>query len=386
MESAANLFDKLRKRAEVQSMRTGFYSNENVLKLKQNEKYKLRLLWIPAANGYDRDDPTIEQYIHRYWDNNAVGQKGIELYCKTSKYDEGETKAGFDCPVCKRMNKIYKEYTETNSKSLKEIYDTFKRVFRGYIPVYVISGPKEDVGKIKIFQFTKSFKDFFNQYIFGVSKTNNSKNDEKPVDEDEIIGIKAFTYYDEPKNKVELTAYDLSITVLPNKIRLGEKDVVVPKYTMNFTRNMSKIDLGWEDEELIEHYKKLSETLSFDKDFLKKTSTEDLEAFVKKYIDNSTASSNSIEETVEEETEVNEEENSPLNKMKKIAKASKEAAEYTKANEIEEPETEQSTNKSDDDDSPPFDADENSSNEEETSNKNNEDEEDVDIEDLLKNL
>ena len=94
MESASNLFDRLRKKVEAQSSRGGgFYSNENLLKLKIGEKYRLRLLWIPAPKGINRENPMINQYIHRFWDNNAVGSKNIEVYCKTSQYDEGETKA-----------------------------------------------------------------------------------------------------------------------------------------------------------------------------------------------------------------------------------------------------------------------------------------------------
>lgn len=315
MESASNLFDRLRKKVEAQSSRGGgFYSNENLLKLKIGEKYRLRLLWIPAPKGVNRENPMINQYIHRFWDDNAIGSKNIEVYCKTSQYDEGETKAGWDCPICKEMSNVYKEYSSTQSKSAKEIYDTFRRTFRGYVPVYIVSGPEEDQGKIKILQYTKSFKDFFDLHIFGIDK--DSKDGQ--VDEDDILSINAFTYYEPTNNSVQLEGYDFIVTVGSKTIPIRGKNVQVPDYKLSFKNSKTEIDFGWGDE-TVENYLKLSETLSFDKDFLKKSTTEELENFLNKYIKNTSTeveSDNKKPEAVTEEVE-----NPQIKKMKEMAKA-----------------------------------------------------------------
>lgn len=388
MESASNLFDRLRKKVEAQSSRNGggFYTNENLLKLKIGEKYKLRLLWIPAPKGINRENPMINQYIHRFWDDNAIGSKNVEVFCKTSQYDEGETKAGWDCPICREMSSVYKEYSSTGSKSAKEIYDTFRRTFRGYVPVYVVSGPEEDQGKIKILQYTKSFKDFFDLHIFGIDK--DSKDGQ--VDEDDILSINAFTYYEPKDDSVQLEGYDFIVTVGSKTIPIRGKNVQVPDYKLSFKNSKTEIDFGWGDD-TVENYLKLSETLSFDKDFLKTSTTEELENFLNKYIKNS--SSSSIEEDASDEV-TEEVENPQIKKMKEMAKATtrrlnskndededegeKEAVEKPKkaskaVKQVKEEPKEEPTFKDDD--------------EEETSTTDSSnDEDDINLDDLLKNL
>ena len=313
MESALNVFDRLRKQAEAQSSKggSGFYTNENLLKLKIGEKYRLRLLWIPAPKGVNREHPMIGQYVHRYWDNNAIGSKNIEFYCKTSSYDEGETKAGWDCPVCREMSNIYKEYSKTQSKSAKEVYDTFRRTFRGYVPVYVVSGPEEEVGKIKILQYTKSFKDFFDLHIFGIDKDSKDGH----VDDEDILSINAFTYYEPKDDTVQLEGYDFTVTVGSKTIPIKGRNVQVPDYKLNFKNSKTEIDFGWGDE-TVERYIKLSETLNFDKDFIKISTTEELTGFVNKYIKNSEVDDEGISDEIDEEIE-----NPHVNKMKEMAKA-----------------------------------------------------------------
>ena len=314
MESASNLFDRLRKKVEAQSSRTsgGFYTNENLLKLKIGEKYRLRLLWIPAPKGVNRENPMINQYVHRFWDNNAIGSKNVEVYCKTSQYDEGETKAGWDCPVCKETSKIYKEYTASGSKSIKEVYDTFRRTFRGYVPVYIVNGPEEDQGKIKILKFTKSFKDYFDLRIFGIDNSNPNAT----VDEEDILSINAFTYYEPKDDSVQLEGYDFVVTVGSKSIPMQGRNVQVPDYKFDFKRSKSEIDFGWGDE-TTERYLNLSEELSFDKDFLKTSTTEELTEFLNKYVKNS----ETITETEEDEVTEEAVENPHVNKMKEMAEA-----------------------------------------------------------------
>lgn len=375
MESALNVFDRLRKQAESQSLKSGgvFYSNENLLKLKIGEKYKLRLLWISAPKGVNRENPMINQYIHRFWDNNAIGSKNIEVYCKTSQYDEGETKAGWDCPICKEMSSVYKEYSNTQSKSIKEIYDTFRRTFRGYVPVYVISGPEEDIGKIKILQYTKSFKDFFDLHIFGIDK--DSKDGQ--VDEDDILSINAFTYYEPKDNSVQLEAYDFIVTVGSKTIPIRGKNVQVPDYKLSFKNTKSEIDFGWGDD-TVEKYLKLSETLSFDKDFLKKSTMEELENFLNKYIKNE-SSETEFDDTQDEVTE--EVENPHINKMKEMVKATSKRInnESTETNEDDEKPVKREAQKVSK-------VKEEKSDEDENEKQSSEDDEDLDLDKLLEGI
>ena len=359
--SASNLFEKLRKKVEAQSSKTssGFYSNENLLKLKIGEKYRFRLLWIPAPKGINRENPMINQYVHRFWDNNAVGSKNIEVFCKTSQYDEGETKSGWSCPICKEMSNIYKEYSNSGSKSAKEIYDTFRRTFRGYIPVYVVNGPdEEDVGKIKILQFTKSFKDFFDKHIFGFDK---DAKDNK-VDEEDILSINAFTYYEPADDTVKLEAFDFVVTVGSKTIPIKGRNVQVPDYKFDFKHNKTEIDFGW-GKDTVKRYLNLSEEINFDRDFLKTSTTEELNNFLNKYVKNtdSVEDDDDVPGTVVEEID-----NPHVNKMKEMAKATSK-----KINEDEE--------------------DLNFGDEDDTSEKNvkstkADDEDDIDLDDLLKGI
>ena len=102
------------------------FGNPNVFKLKQGASYSLRLLWVPPADDFDREYPMINQYVHRIWDENAIGSKDVKVYCRTSQYDLGETKAGFACPMCKVMSETYKEGAN-GSKSAQELYKKFRK-------------------------------------------------------------------------------------------------------------------------------------------------------------------------------------------------------------------------------------------------------------------
>ena len=350
MQDMTKLFDEIRKRAESQANSStggGFYSNPNILKLKQGCSYKLRLLWITPPEGMNREYPMINQYIHRIWDENAIGSKNVEVYCKTSQYDEGETRAGWECPICKEMSKCYKEYSNSGSQSSKEIYDTFRRTFRGYVPVYVISGPEEDLHKVKILQYTKIFKDFFDLKIFGImknQKNDDNSNNQMTVDEDDILGIQAFTYYEASEDTVKTQAYDLVVTVNTKSIPIRGKMTKVPDYTIDFSRKMSEIDFDGEPI-TSERYLNLSEELSFDKDFLKTSTIDELQAFLNKYVNSETVNeiheeeANRAEETVEPVVK-----SEKLDKIKEVSKATKEkavkAAKPAPAPAVEEEETE----------------------------------------------
>lgn len=277
----------------------GNFGNPNLFKLKQGASYALRLLWLPPADGCDREYPMINQYVHRIWDENAIGSKDVKVYCRTSQYDLGETKAGFACPICKAMSAAYKEGAN-GSKSAQELYKKFRRTLQGYVPVYVVNGPEEDKGQIKILQFTKTFKDCFDTNIFGISKdTNQNEEADNPVDE-EMIGIDAFMYYNPSTDEVVTNGNNFIVTVKTKRVPINGKMVDMPDYKLSFSRKLTDIT-DFDGEEITsERFIGLSEELGFDRDFYKFSTDEEILEFKAKYIDGEEFSDEDLEEAVEE--------------------------------------------------------------------------------------
>lgn len=288
------LFSVLQERAKTQAEGSGSFGNQNILKLEKGQEYKLRLLWLPSE---DREYPMINQYVHRIWDNDAIGSKDVTAVCPTSQYDEDN--AGFkSCPICERMSALYNEYKKNGSKSAKELYDKFKRTLRGYVPVYVVNGPEKDLHQIKILQYSIQFKRFFDEKIYGLEavkkKTDDAEKKQTKVvvqeddDDDEIkcVGIKAFMYYNPKTDEVVTTGYNLKITVGVKKIDINGKLTEVPDYNIRFlTKKETTISMFGEKEITPEYFKSISDMLNFDKDFFKMSNKEELAKFKMKYID-----------------------------------------------------------------------------------------------------
>jgi hypothetical protein len=245
----------------------------------------------------------INQYVHRIWDENAIGSKDVKVYCRTSQYDLGETKAGFACPICKAMSAAYKEGAN-GSKSAQELYKKFRRTLQGYVPVYVVNGPEEDKGQIKILQFTKTFKDCFDTNIFGISKdTNQNEEAENPVDE-EMIGIDAFMYYNPSTDEVVTNGNNFIVTVKTKRVPINGKMVDMPDYKLSFSRKLTDIT-DFDGEEITsERFIGLSEELGFDRDFYKFSTDEEILEFKAKYIDGNEDITNDIEEDIIKESSV----------------------------------------------------------------------------------
>ena len=151
---------------------------------------------------------------------------------------------------------------------------------------------------------------------------------------------------------------------------------MVPDYTIKFSKNMSEIDF---DGEAItpERYLGLSEELNFDKDFLKKSTTEELENFLTKYVMNDTVAEEAIDEEVEEVQVVKSEK---IDKIKEISKASKPVKKVVETKPVKEEvdlDDLEITDEGEDDNL-------NESESEESSTSF--DDEDVDIDDLLKDI
>ena len=350
------------------------FGNPNVFKLKQGASYSLRLLWIPPADDFDREYPMINQYVHRIWDENAIGSKDVKVYCRTSQYDLGETKAGFACPMCKVMSETYKE-GENGSKSAQELYKKFRRTLQGYVPVYVVNGPQEEIHQIKILQFTKSFKDFFDLKIFGIKKENPKKEDgedtQDVIDED-MIGIDAFMYYNPQKDEVVTNGYNFIVTVKTKRIPINGKMVDVPDYKFDFSRKMSDVT-DFDGEPITpERFINISNEISFDKDFYKFSTDEEIEEFKAKYIDGVSYTSNEVEEESKDDTET------PMEKLQKAKTSKVKAEEVVKEEPKEEPEEDNVVEENEDEsvDDIVTDVEENTE----------EEDEEIDIDDLLKGI
>lgn len=290
--SAENLFSKLQAKEQAAANNSNFNNvNSVILKPKINSNYSLRLLWLQPYGSCTREYPMINQYIHHYWDDSATSGKDKVVYCPTSQYIKGETKAGFDaCPICAECSKLYKEY-QSGSSSAEKLYKTFRRTFKGYVPVYVVNGPDDVVGQVKVLQFSKMFKDFFDRKIFGIAPRATGNEEVQAIDPDEVIGIDAFMYLNKA-GKVVTDGYNLNIQVTSKRMAINGKQIDMPQYTLDFSRKSSNITSFGDEPITTELFNNLNEKLNYDSNFYNESTVTELNTFKLKYIN--------AEETVEE--------------------------------------------------------------------------------------
>jgi hypothetical protein len=137
--NAESLFSKIQEREQSSSGASASSFNSLILKPKVGCSYSLRLLWLKPFGTCTREYPMINQYIHHFWDDNAVGSKDQVVYCPTSQYIKGDTRDGFDsCPICAKCSELYKQSKE-GSSSATDLYKKFRRTLRGFVPVYVVN-------------------------------------------------------------------------------------------------------------------------------------------------------------------------------------------------------------------------------------------------------
>lgn len=299
----ADIQRKIKEDSTLSGALSGNFKSENIFKPTKAGTITVRLLWLPPADGVKRDFPMINSYVHRFYNPNATGKKYVKVTCTTSQYMDGETPTGFrNCCICDAVSKFYNQSNE--SASARELYNTFHRACEGYIPVYVVTGPEELQGKVKILQYGKQFKDFFNRKIFGITAKGDDNN---PVDPDEIIGIQAFMYYDNDEDAIATTGYDLIISTTIENITINGKKVPMPKYSLDFSRKpktveeMEGVDLNKASG--VKYFKNLNDELGFDRNFLIYSTPEERQDFLKTYIQKDTSaeviSNDSIDELVE---------------------------------------------------------------------------------------
>jgi hypothetical protein len=300
---AKSVFEKIKSNEQKNAnggSGTSAFSNPLILKPKANVNYVLRLLWLPPSSTSDREYPMINSYIHKIWDEHATGSKEQKVVCPTSQYMLGETPSAFKkCPICAAASQFYKD-GQAGSESAEELYNTFRRTCVGYVPVYVVNGPEEDLHQVRILQYGKQFKDFFDLKIFGIVKQARNGEEVPSVDADEVIGLDAFMYYDSTNNEVINTGYDLIIQASSKKMIIKNKEVTMPVYTLDFARKARKISsidgVDLDSTAGVKYFKDLNEAiLHFDDDFYKKSTDAELQAFKTKYITKAEAESEEVE-------------------------------------------------------------------------------------------
>ena len=290
-----SLFNKIQQKEQANAANAGNtgFTNPLLFKPKVGTTYSVRLLWFNPADGSDREYPMINSYVHRCWDDNATnGNKEHKVICPTSQYVLGETNNAFrSCPICSAMSDFYKKGQE-GSESAKEIYSKFRRTCIGYVPIYIVAGPTDDenVHQIKILQYGKQFKDFFDKKIFNVKKANRNGEDvDASAVDDESIGLEAFMYYDETADEIVTKGYNLLITTTSKKMVLGGKQIDMPQYQLDFTRKLSNITdfdgVELDTPEGVKYFNSLnSQVIHFDRDFYLKSTDQELQEFKLNFI------------------------------------------------------------------------------------------------------
>lgn len=299
--NAMGIFDKLQQREQQRANEGGNFGNKHILKLQRGNKYQLRLLYLPPLNC-DRQYPMINNYSHSFWDDNASGNKMQVVTCPTSQYLDGDR--GFnECEICKCASEFYSDYKKNGTKVSEELYKKFKRNFNGYIPVYVVNGPEDVVGKVMILRYGKQLADFLNLKVFGVAPKPRAGQTSIEVDQDDVLAIEAFTYIDDSGN-IAKKAYDLTVTVTSRMVPVGDKQVEMPNYAFDFKRNATTIEEFGDIPLTAEYFNTINEELGFDKDFYTKSSPADRENFKLKYIDASDVASSTVNEDESETSDV----------------------------------------------------------------------------------
>lgn len=160
--------------------------DDRIIRFKAGHNYCVALTW-PVDPFGRRQSPFICRVTHGDY---GQGRSGREVTCPTSLYVSG--RAGFKyCKACAEVNKYYKDYEKNKSEVAKELYRHFKRQYRHYAMVYVISDDltPENNGKFMIMRLPMRISDYLHRKVFGWA----TKKDEAPLPSAAIIGKKALT-------------------------------------------------------------------------------------------------------------------------------------------------------------------------------------------------
>lgn len=144
---------------------------------KENEQYRLRLVWYRQPAKNDRTEPYFTQQIHDHWGMSDNGHKIVDdmIVCPATKYakyddekfvfNEKLNKKTINCPICRKANEAMAAYKASGKQDriAMQRFNALKSKFRACVPVYVIDDPNSwdkdhernyNNGKLKVLIFT----------------------------------------------------------------------------------------------------------------------------------------------------------------------------------------------------------------------------------------
>lgn len=214
--------EKLKK--EQEEMKNGW--GDKFISFKAGNDYRVRLLALEEEEGKVRfGTPYIDSYVHVFKDEST--EKFSIVTCPTTF----EPMSGFKkCPICTHAKPLY----DSKNPEDKELYDTYKRRYNGYMPVYVIEDTctPENVGKIKIMRYGLDIDKFLKLKIWGIKKEEKGKKEEETDKKPSISSRKISPLENSAFNFGE--GYDLCISV-------GKK--VDPKSKKEFNNYICEFDM-----------------------------------------------------------------------------------------------------------------------------------------------
>ena len=151
--------------------------------------YRVRLLGFLNEHT-DRDDFCIVRYVHQKWGVNA--EKGYpvledEITCPVTPHVHVEGNRYDSCKICNLANKYFIAFKESGwkDKEANKKSKEFGRKFQAIIPVYVVDNPNYDGdnGKFKVIVFNdKKFYEEFRKKVEKAAQTNMVFNGQNAVD------------------------------------------------------------------------------------------------------------------------------------------------------------------------------------------------------------
>jgi len=248
---------------------------------KENEQYRLRLLFFRQESKNDRKDAYIVQRIHDHWGVSAKGAKIVDdfVICPGTgyaHYDEDKfimnpktNKKELNCPICRKSGENFLAYNnsgKTDKLALKNAYQ-LKAKERLCAPVYVINDPNNEKNN-------GTFK------VLILTNPDDIKLFQKTVDEEKTkayLSAKEGNPYEvfNGGNAVDLYIRFESIPEVRNQGKPNEYQSQVRKIT--------QIAFGKKTMPISAINKEAIDSFEFDDQFYFSNTKYELEAFYKKY-------------------------------------------------------------------------------------------------------
>jgi hypothetical protein len=248
---------------------------------KENEQYRLRLLFYRNEAKNDRKDPYIVQKVHDHWGVSPKGVKVVDdlVVCPGTKYvhydaekfitNQRTGKKELNCPICARSREnmaAYMNSGKTDKISCKKSYQ-LKAKERLCAPVYVVSDPNNP-------------KNNGNPKVLILTNPDDIKLFEKTVDDEKTkvyLASKTGTPYEifNGGNAVDLYIRFGSVPEVRNPGK--------PNETVVNVRKITQITFGHKAYPIAAINKEALDGFEFDDQFYFSNTYAELEDFYKKY-------------------------------------------------------------------------------------------------------